>query len=234
MRQSYLKRKKQPRRSDMDSIDHLVFSKRLRKPKGEVTLFSEAAEFIQLPRPAPNSSLETGKEVLFVQGSTLLRTADFEKSIKKHDSDPAYAVKQYMALFGLEYDEDYIEKVIKESTILIRKQKNKFNRPRPIQIAPYFSMELSVLGSKTTKTPSYPSGHSAQSRLIAEIYAEKYPEHAANLYKAAEECGLGRVSAGFHFRSDHKAGIYLAKRLFKALKSSHKKRRVNYDQVFKF
>lgn len=218
----------------MDPIDQLVFSKRLRKPKGEVTLFSEAAEFIQLPRPAPNSSLETGKEVLFVQGSTLMRTPDFEKSIKKHDSDPAYAVKQYLALFGLDYDEKYIDKVLAESAILIKKQKNKFNRPRPIQIAPYFSMELDVLGSKSNKTPSYPSGHSTQARLIAEIYAAKYPDHATNLFRAAEECGLGRVSAGFHFRSDHKAGIYLAKRLFKALKGSQKKRRVNYDQVFKF
>jgi len=218
----------------MDSIDQLVFSKRLRKPKGEVTLFSEAAEFIQVPPPSPNSSLETGKEVLFTQGATFMRTPDFEKSIKKHDSDPAYAVKQYMTIFGLSYDEDYIEKVLTESAILIRKQKNKFNRPRPIQLAPYYSMELSVLRSKSNKTPSYPSGHSAQARLIAEIYAQKYPQHATNLYRASEECGLGRVSAGFHFRSDHKAGIYLAKRLFKALKSKQKKNPIIFDRVLKF
>ena len=163
-----------------------------------------------------------------------MRTPDFEKSIKKHDSDPAYAVKQYLALFGLDYEEKYIAKVLAESAILIKKQKNKFNRPRPIQIAPYFSMELAVLGSKSNKTPSYPSGHSTQARLIAEIYAAKYPDHATNLFRAAEECGLGRVSAGFHFRSDHKAGIYLAKRLFKALKSSQNQKTVEYDQVFKF
>ena len=215
----------------MEPIDQLRFSKRLRKPKGEVTLFSEAASFIQLPQPPSNSSLEMGKDLLFVQGSTFLRTPALEQSIKKHDKDPSFAIKRYLDLFGLEYDEKYIDKILEESAVLIKEQKNKFNRPRPIQVAPYYSMDLGVLKSKTNKTPSYPSGHSAQSRLIAEIYAEKYPNHAKNLYKAADECGLGRISAGFHFKSDHRAGVYLAKRLVKALKSQ---KPITYDRVLKF
>jgi acid phosphatase (class A) len=95
-----------------------------------------------------------------------------------------------------------------------------------VQLAPYYGINLNVLSSRTAKTPSYPSGHSTQSRLIAEIYAEKYPEHRTNLIKAAEECGGGRVMAGFHYPTDHKAGVYLAKRLFKSLKE---KKVVDYD-----
>jgi hypothetical protein len=211
----------------MDPVDDLVYSKRLRKPSGEITLFKEDVKFIRLPQPHPNSSLETGKDLLTVQGATYLRGMGMEKSVKKHDRDPAFAVKMYMDLFGLAYDQQYIDKLLTESSIVIKTIKNSFNRPRPSQLAPYFGIELDILKSRSNKSPSYPSGHSTQSRLIAEVYGEKYPEHHKNLVKASEECGGGRIMAGFHFPTDHKAGIYLAKRLFGLLKT---KQSITYDR----
>lgn len=211
----------------MDPVDDLVYSKRLRKPSGEVTLFKEDVDFIRLPEPNPNSSLESGKELLTVQGATYLRRSGMEKSIRKHDRDPSFAIKLYMDLFGLKYDPVYIAKIFTESSIIIKKIKNGFNRPRPIQLAPYFGIELEPMKSRTGKSPSYPSGHSTQARLIAEIYADKYPEHRKNLVMAAEECGGGRVMGGFHYPSDHKAGVYLAKRLFKLLITTSA---ISYDQ----
>ena len=210
-------------------VDDLVYSKRLRKPKGDITLFREEAKFIRIPEPPANSSMEAAKELLTVQGATYLRGEGMTKSIKKHDKDPAFAVKMYMSLFGLSFDQEYIDKVLKESAIIIKGHKNKFNRPRPEQLAPYFGMEFDILSSRTTRSPSYPSGHSAQARLIAEIYGDKHPEHRSNLLRASEECGGGRVMAGFHYPSDHKSGIYLAKRLFKSLKTRDK---ITYDQHF--
>jgi membrane-associated phospholipid phosphatase len=211
-----------------DPVDLLVYSKWLRKPRGEITLFDENAKFIRLPRPPANSSLDTAKEFLTIQGATFLRGPGMIKSIRKHDRDPAFAIKMYLTLFGLEFDEDYITNVVKESTILIKYLKNHFNRPRPSQLSPYFGIDLEVLNSRSNKTPSYPSGHATQARLIAEIYSAKYPEHRSNLIKASEECGGGRIMAGFHYPSDHKAGIYLAKRLFKTLKRSKK---IEYNQT---
>jgi hypothetical protein len=211
----------------MDPVDDLVYSKKLRKPKGEITLFRDGAEYIALPQPSANSSLETGKDLLTVQGATYLRANGIEKSIKKHDTDPAFAAKRYMDIFGLEYDQQFIDKVLDESAYIVKTIKNNFNRPRPYQLAPYYDIELDVMRSRTAKTPAYPSGHSTQSRLIAEIYAAKYPEHRTNLIKAAEECGQGRIMAGFHYPSDHKAGVYLAKRLHSLLKA---KEPIKYDQ----
>ena len=211
----------------MDPVDDLVYSKRLRKPRGEVTLFKEDVDFIRLPDPNPNSSLESGKELLIVQGATYMRRDGMDKSIKKHDKDPAFAIKMYMDLFGLKYDSPYIDKIFTESSIIIKKIKNGFNRPRPIQLAPYFGIELEPIGSRSAKSPSYPSGHSTQARLIAEIYGAKYPEHKKNLVMAAEECGGGRIMGGLHFPSDHKAGVYLAKRLFKLLITTSA---ISYDQ----
>jgi hypothetical protein len=215
-----------------DSIDDLTFSKRLRKPKGDITLFDKTSKFISIPKPERNSSLEIGKELMTVQGATYLRQPAIIKSIKKHDKDPAYAIKTYMRLFGLKYDQDFINKVLKESAILIAEQKNKFNRPRPDQLAPYFGVTLEVLGSTTDNTPSYPSGHSSQSRLVAEIYAAEYPSHRENLLKAAEECGFGRIMGGFHYFSDHKMGVSFAKKLYRTLKNKKMTKPVEYNKVF--
>jgi len=211
----------------MDSVDNLVYSKRLRKPKGEITLFKDAAKFIKLPPPPQNSSLRAAQDILTVQGATKFCGVGMEKSVKKHDRDPAYALKVYMDIFGLKYDKAYIEKVLEESSILIKEHKNHFNRPRPSQLAPYFGVDLNVLNSRTSNTPAYPSGHSAQSRLIAEIYGDKYPEHKGNLIRASEEVGGGRIMAGYHFPTDHRAGVHLAKRLFKSMKG---RKKVSYDQ----
>ena len=70
------------------------------------------------------------------------------------------------------------------------------------------------LESDSMKTPAYPSGHSLQSRLIAEYYAEKYPDHKEQLIDRADECGMGRVFAGWHYPSDHKASVKVAKEVY--------------------
>ena len=77
------------------------------------------------------------------------------------------------------------------------------------------NMDINVMRrpSDSMNTPAYPSGHSLQSRLVAEYYAEKYPDHKEELIKAADECGVGRVMAGWHYPSDHKHGVKLAKEL---------------------
>jgi len=96
----------------MDPVDDLVYSKRLRKPKGELTLFKDSAKFIRIPAPPLNSSLDTAKDILTVQGATFLCGEGMKKSVRKHDNDPAFAVKTYLTLFGISYDQEFIDKVI--------------------------------------------------------------------------------------------------------------------------
>ena len=78
--------------------------------------------------------------------------------------------------------------------------KNKFQRIRPWQLAGELGIDINHMKfpSDTMQTPSYPSGHSVQSRLVAEHYIEIYPQHKKGLVAAAEECGLSRVKAGWH------------------------------------
>ena len=70
------------------------------------------------------------------------------------------------------------------------------------------------LHSDSMKSPAYPSGHSLQSRLLANHFSKKYPNHKEGLIKAAEECGMGRVLAGFHYVADYHCGNLLANKMF--------------------
>ena len=88
----------------------------------------------------------------------------------------------------------------------------KFQRPRPYHLADNMKMEFDFmpLHSDSMKSPAYPSGHSLQSRLLANHFSKKYPNHKEGLIKAAEECGMGRVYSGWHYPSDHDASVKLA------------------------
>jgi hypothetical protein len=211
----------------MEPIDQVVFSKKPKKVKGKLSIFPEAARFIKLRDPFANSSYATGKDLLTVQTAIYISTEYLTSSVKKHDKDPSFSIK-----FGLDYDKAYMQRVMDEAAILISEQKNKFNRPRPVQLAPYFGLDFTAYKSKTANTPSYPSGHTTQAYLMAYIYADKYPAHRKNLLKAAEECGTGRISVGLHYPSDHKAGIQLAKRLFKSISLQKNENTFQYDTVF--
>ena len=58
-----------------------------------------------------------------------------------------------------------------------------------------------------------------QARLVARIMAKKYPEHEIEFLKAGDECGMGRIKAGFHYLSDHEAGKLLGEKLFAFVKN---------------
>jgi hypothetical protein len=86
--------------------------------------------------------------------------------------------------------------------------KRQFNRPRPSQMFPLLSTPVGVPGHS-----AYPAGHALIARLTANVLIEvtskgnppKSPYEEA-LKTLATEIGFNRVIAGFHFRSDIKAG----------------------------
>tara|TARA_A100001037_G_scaffold253311_1_gene237817 strand:+ start:255 stop:2831 length:2577 start_codon:yes stop_codon:yes gene_type:complete len=141
------------------------------------------------------------------------RTKEVEESVKKHDADPSYAMKEYMDSKNLKYSQEEIDKINVAGSTISRHYKNLHQRARPWQMSEEMNMDINVMKrpSDSMNTPAYPSGHSLQSRLVAEYYAEKYPDHKKELIKAADECGVGRVMAGWHYPSDHKHGVKLAK-----------------------
>ena len=90
-----------------------------------------------------------------------------------NDEDSFYSIKEYLKKIKVAFHEDELRGMVKQTVPTIRHFKNKFNRKRPFEI----DGNLDVLGSKTNKTRSYPSGHSTQSMIIGLYASEKFPEH---------------------------------------------------------
>ncbi len=196
--------------NEQKDIDSLKYDKVKEKPTP--LLKGEDWKNINVPEPPRNSSPEVKSELSMIKELGSNRTQKDINSIKEHDMVATYAIRDYLEENDLLYDTEDITKIVKTGAGVSRFYKNKFQRIRPWQLAEELRMEINQMDfpSDSMQTPSYPSGHSLQSRLVAEYYIKKYPEHRKGLIAAAEECGQGRVKAGWHFPSDHDVGVLIA------------------------
>jgi nicotinic acid mononucleotide adenylyltransferase/predicted nucleotidyltransferase len=167
---------------------------------------------ITIPAP-PTDDMGEAREVKRI---IAVRSAKDVESIKNHDQEPFYAIKKFCERNQLVFHEGEFDQIIEESVPIIRHFKNKFDRKRPSQV----DDTINILPSKTNDTPSYPSGHAAQSRLIAKYVAGKFPQHEAALIEAGNECGYGRVQAGFHYPSDYESGNLLGEKMYELMNKS--------------
>ena len=196
--------------NEQKDIDSLKYDKVKEKPTP--LLKGEDWKNINVSEPPRNSSPEAKLELSTIKELGSNRTQKDINSIKEHDMVATYAIRDYLEENDLLYDTEDITKIVETGAGISRFYKNKFQRIRPWQLAEELEMEINHMDfpSDSMQTPSYPSGHSLQSRLVAEYYIKKYPEHRKGLIAAAEECGQGRVKAGWHFPSDHDVGVLIA------------------------
>ena len=166
----------------------------------------DVAEQITLPSPPTDDKAEIVKLKKMMNA----RTPEDEQSVKDHDEVPFYAIKVYCEKNKLIFHKDEFNGIIEQSIPIILHFKDRFDRKRPKDV----DDSIETLNSKTNKTPSYPSGHSAQSMLVAKYVIGKFPKHEKGLLEAAKECGIGRVLAGFHYLSDHVAGNLLGEKMY--------------------
>ena len=192
------------------------------KPK-KVEIFDELwLTTLDLPNPPQNSSLQAKKDLEEVIEYNNNATNEQKRQYLNCDEDASYYIKAYMDDHNLDYEKDVCEYIETQCIQPIRLLKNKFNRPRPVQLAELYEMEIpNIFETDTSVSPSYPSGHTVQPRVVALYYAKKYPQHRAGLLKGADICGFGRVLAGLHFPSDYDAGKKVADQLIKLLKKDN-------------
>ena len=117
-------------------------------------------------------------------------------------------------------DEDkFIQSLIDESAPIILKIKKHHNRPRPKKLAKKLGIKMEDVEMESMKTPSYPSGHSAQGVFIGMALSDKYPSKRNKLMKTARDISKSRNIAHAHFPSDSKFGEEIGKDMYNEFKN---------------
>ena len=165
-------------------------------------------------KPPKNKSLKTLKEI-----QELAKVKHDPDFVKKCDDQHKCFVDLARSK-GIELDQKELNDLIGESADVVMKLKKYFNRPRPKVLAKEYGIPLVVVELKTMKTPSYPSGHSAQSRMLGRLYAERYKDN--DFIKLANDISFSRNVAKCHYTSDSRAGERLGDSMYKFIKSNGK------------
>jgi len=122
---------------------------------------------------------------------------------------------------NLDVPKNMIDNLIEKSAPIIMKIKKHHNRPRPKVLAKKMNIKLDDKELDSMKTPSYPSGHSAQGVMIAEVLSDMHPKHAKAFKKIGEDISYSRNVAHAHYKSDSKFGEQVGKDMFNHLKQKN-------------
>tara|TARA_A100001391_G_C5047504_1_gene272507 strand:- start:903 stop:1520 length:618 start_codon:yes stop_codon:yes gene_type:complete len=171
-----------------------------------ITLF-EDFEISLMPYPENSSkqTIDELKELSLIEGD--------EDFVKEHDDVDGIFQKKHKEL-GLEFNRNEAKDLLRQSSKYIMKEKYKYNRPRPYQLAEFYNIDLNGFDLDSMKTPSYPSGHATQGYLLGKFYSNRHPDYRKEFMRLGEDIAESRIVAKAHFPSDKKAGIDLAEKLF--------------------
>tara|TARA_Y100000992_G_scaffold111881_1_gene72903 strand:+ start:1462 stop:2124 length:663 start_codon:yes stop_codon:yes gene_type:complete len=164
--------------------------------------------------PPKNESLQTYNELLSLQ--KLPQDIEFVK-----EKDRITEVfKKVCKRYGVEFPEEKVETLLKDSAGVIMDLKYHFNRPRPGKLAQEYNIKLAEVILSSMKTPSYPSGHSTQGYLIGLYLAEKFDDDkmAMEFLAEAKAISKARNIGRAHYPSDSKIGEELGKKMFRYIK----------------
>ena len=132
--------------------------------------------------------------------------------VLEQDDDVLHPFIKYTEENDLKVDEEYLDNLMEDVSTIAMNLKYEHNMPRPWQYT-----GIDEPKDTNTDTPSYPSGHSAQAKVAAEVLAGSYPEHKQQFEDIGNDVGLNRVRAGWHFPVDHDSGRDLADQILEKL-----------------
>jgi hypothetical protein len=118
---------------------------------------------------------------------------------------------------NINIDKKEVDKLADGSASIILKLKKYYNRPRPKDQAKQYGIDLENVELASMKTPSYPSGHSAQGILIGNYLADKYNDN--DFKKVGNEISDARNVARAHYKSDSDMGKKLGEAMYNYIKN---------------
>lgn len=228
--------------TDQKKLDMLRYgevSKELREKAEEGSPLISLADTEYLPFN-PNGSLKTAKELSFIKNFQN-KKYEWHEGENKEKLDKAFPdlFFQYAKDNNLIFDKNHILETVRSFDSFILDLKIFYGRPRPYQINKYHNIDIKVEDSDTAQTPSYPSGHAFQGRLIYKMLAEKYPEHELRLREISERISNARILRGLHFPSDNDfshmlVDKYIMPRIQKKVYISNTKSKKTMNAKFKY
>lgn len=166
----------------------------------------------------PKNSSEATQEELNQIVDSLRVLQGKEEFIKRYKTYDAH-LKRYFIDGLLKGDvneneiKELVNSVMEDIKPLLIKLKYHFQRPRPNQLANYYNLNLFPYQSISADSPSFPSGHAFQGRILTEVLGNRYPKTYAFMEKVFKDICYSRVYMGLHYQSDIDVAIFSADRV---------------------
>jgi hypothetical protein len=185
----------------------------------KVDIISEKEWKAILPEPPKNTSKSTKDELIEISKLTASRTkSDLDWIMMIDDKVESIFIPELNKL-NLKYPKSTVDKLWNVYYDIVTNIKLYFNRARCWQLAPRYGITIDAIISDSSKTPSYPSGHSAYGYLLENILSDMYPIHKTLFASLAERVGLARKMQGVHYDSDVLAAKKLTNIVYPKLKT---------------
>jgi hypothetical protein len=189
-------------------LDSIVYG----NPTMEQLPFLEASSFLDkhfesLSKFSPplNSSKATREELNLLVDYTKTLTGKEEILARYRSYD--YDLERVFANICIKYNLpeeviNLIDQLFDDINPLLIKLKLHFQRARPYQLAYAYKLKMFPFNSCSANTPSYPSGHALQSKIICYVLGNHLPEHFAYFESLANDICNSRQYLGLHYPSD--------------------------------
>jgi hypothetical protein len=159
--------------------------------------------WMELIESAPqNSSLTTQKELVDLVDLMSKTTPEELLFAQRAEEDYLLLWEEFLQKHQIPVSRTVLEHIEKQAEPLLFHLKDIINRPRPYQLAYYLGIKLYPLIHTDASSASYPSGHSLNAHLIAEIMAQKYPQLASEIRSFGDKIAFSREQVGVHYPSD--------------------------------
>jgi len=111
--------------------------------------------------------------------------------------------------------EELIISIDEDISPTIIKLKQKYQRPRPYQLAEYYKLKLFPYETNSGHSPSYPSGHTIQAYVILNIIGNKHPNSYGFCKEFINDIANSRVYLGLHYPSDNDSSFIIGQEILK-------------------
>jgi hypothetical protein len=165
-----------------------------------------------------NSSKGTREELnqLVDYIEELKKDPEAQKRYRAYDSSLTRVFAQVIIEQNLgEKGADLVDKLLDDTIPLLVKLKFYFQRPRPYQLAEHYKLKLFPFETKLGDSPSYPSGHALQSKLICYVLGNHFPEKFEYFERLSKDIEYSRLYMGIHYQSDVDFSLYISEVIIK-------------------